>query len=56
MTSRPVCPVFLCASGPSTLWTVPGAALGNAAKIVVKLPDNVRLASNDAGITGGVRL
>ena len=29
---------------------------GNAANIVVDLPDNVRVASNDAGITGGIRL
>jgi len=29
---------------------------GNAAKILVALPDNVRIASNDAGITGGIRL
>ncbi len=29
---------------------------GNAANIKVDLPDNVHLASNDAGITGGVRL
>ena len=29
---------------------------GNAAHVVLPLPDNVRLASNDAGITGGVRL
>jgi polyphosphate glucokinase len=29
---------------------------GNAANIVVDLPDNVRLASNDAGITGGIHL
>ena len=29
---------------------------GNAAKVKVALPDNVHLASNDAGITGGVRL
>jgi polyphosphate glucokinase len=29
---------------------------GNAAHIVVKLPDNVRVVSNDAGITGGIRL
>jgi polyphosphate glucokinase len=29
---------------------------GNAANIIVPLPDNVRIASNDAGITGGIRL
>lgn len=29
---------------------------GNAANITVALPDNVRIASNDAGITGGIRL
>jgi polyphosphate glucokinase len=29
---------------------------GNAANVKVKLPDNVHIASNDAGITGGVRL
>ena len=29
---------------------------GNAANIVVPLPDNVRIASNDAGITGGIHL
>ena len=29
---------------------------GNAANIVVPLPANVHIASNDAGITGGVRL
>lgn len=29
---------------------------GNAANIVVEVPSNVRIASNDAGITGGVRL
>jgi len=29
---------------------------GNAANIVVALPRNVRIASNDAGITGGIRL
>lgn len=29
---------------------------GNAAKIAVTLPKNVNIASNDAGITGGVRL
>jgi polyphosphate glucokinase len=29
---------------------------GNAANITVDLPDNVRIASNDAGITGGIRL
>jgi polyphosphate glucokinase len=29
---------------------------GNAAHIDVDLPDQVRLASNDAGLTGGVRL
>jgi len=29
---------------------------GNAAKITVALPDNVHIASNDAGITGGIRL
>jgi polyphosphate glucokinase len=29
---------------------------GNPANIVVDLPDNVRVVSNDAGITGGIRL
>ena len=29
---------------------------GNATNIVGSLPDNVRIASNDAGITGGIRL
>lgn len=29
---------------------------GNATKITVTLPDNVHIASNDAGITGGIRL
>jgi polyphosphate glucokinase len=29
---------------------------GNAANIVVDLPDNVRVASNDAGLTGGIHL
>lgn len=29
---------------------------GNATKITIKLPDNVHIASNDAGITGGIRL
>jgi polyphosphate glucokinase len=29
---------------------------GNAANIIVDLPDNTRLASNDTGITGGIRL
>jgi polyphosphate glucokinase len=29
---------------------------GNAAHIAVRLPDNVHLRSNDAGITGGIRL
>jgi polyphosphate glucokinase len=29
---------------------------GNAAHIVVDLPDDVRVVSNDAGITGGIRL
>ncbi|MDF2114253.1 ROK family protein [Roseiarcaceae bacterium H3SJ34-1] len=29
---------------------------GNSEKVVVDLPVNVRLASNDAGITGGIRL
>ncbi len=29
---------------------------GNAANIVIDLPDNVRVASNDAGITGGIYL
>ena len=29
---------------------------GNAANVKVDLPDNVHLASNDAGITGGIRL
>ena len=29
---------------------------GNAARISVALPDNVHVASNDAGITGGIRL
>jgi polyphosphate glucokinase len=29
---------------------------GNAANIVVPLPNNVHVASNDAGITGGIRL
>jgi polyphosphate glucokinase len=29
---------------------------GNAAHFVLPLPDNVRLASNDAGITGGIHL
>jgi len=29
---------------------------GNAANIVVPLPDKVRIASNDAGLTGGIRL
>lgn len=29
---------------------------GNAAHIIVDLAENVRLASNDAGITGGIRL
>ncbi len=29
---------------------------GNAADIVVDLPDNVRIASNDAGLTGGIHL
>lgn len=29
---------------------------GNAANIVIPLPANVRIASNDAGITGGIRL
>ena len=30
--------------------------LGNAANIVVPLPDKVQIASNDAGLTGGIRL
>jgi len=29
---------------------------GNAARVNVALPDNVQLTSNDAGITGGIRL
>jgi polyphosphate glucokinase len=29
---------------------------GNAANVVLDLPDNVRLVSNDAGLTGGIRL
>ena len=29
---------------------------GNAANVPVDLPDNVHIASNDAGITGGIRL
>jgi hypothetical protein len=29
---------------------------GDAANVVVDLPDNVRLVSNDAGLTGGIRL
>lgn len=29
---------------------------GNAANLKIKLPEHVRLASNDAGITGGIRL
>jgi len=29
---------------------------GNAARVVLPLPDNVRIASNDAGITGGIHL
>jgi polyphosphate glucokinase len=29
---------------------------GNAPRITVALPDNVHIASNDAGITGGIRL
>ena len=29
---------------------------GNSANIVLPLPDNVRVASNDAGLTGGIRL
>lgn len=29
---------------------------GNSANIVADLPDNVRVASNDAGLTGGIRL
>ncbi len=29
---------------------------GNAANVTVALPDNVHIASNDAGITGGIRL
>ena len=29
---------------------------GNAARIKVKLPKNIVIASNDAGITGGIRL
>jgi polyphosphate glucokinase len=29
---------------------------GNAAHIVIDLPDNVRVASNEAGVTGGIRL
>jgi polyphosphate glucokinase len=29
---------------------------GNAANVTVDLPDNVHIASNDAGITGGIRL
>jgi len=29
---------------------------GNAAKLVVALPEGVRLSSNDAGLTGGIRL
>jgi polyphosphate glucokinase len=29
---------------------------GNAANLTIELPDNVRIASNDAGITGGIRL
>jgi polyphosphate glucokinase len=29
---------------------------GNAAKLAIELPDNVRITSNDAGITGGARL
>lgn len=29
---------------------------GNAANVTVALPENVRITSNDAGITGGVRL
>lgn len=29
---------------------------GNAARVTVALPDNVHIASNDAGITGGIRL
>lgn len=29
---------------------------GNSAKVAGALPDNVRIASNDAGLTGGIRL
>ena len=29
---------------------------GNAARVTVDLPDNIHVASNDAGITGGIRL
>ncbi len=29
---------------------------GNAARVTVTLPDNIHIASNDAGITGGIRL
>ena len=29
---------------------------GNAARVTVALPDNIHIASNDAGITGGIRL
>ena len=29
---------------------------GNAARVTLALPDNIHIASNDAGITGGVRL
>jgi polyphosphate glucokinase len=29
---------------------------GNAPRITVTLPDNIHIASNDAGITGGIRL
>lgn len=29
---------------------------GNAARVTIALPDNIHIASNDAGITGGIRL
>ena len=29
---------------------------GNASRVTVALPDNIHIASNDAGITGGIRL
>jgi polyphosphate glucokinase len=41
---------------PCCITTILYLGGGNAARFAIELPDNVRIASNDAGITGGIRL